>query len=89
MYWARGPSAEQKLEKYVGRLEAEGYILEERPLAEFHVDSALELYWFSDFRGIARLANTTHIYIDRDIGALYFLQGQNANVFYYTKDFID
>lgn len=89
MYWARGPSKEQKLEEYVRRLEAEGYILEERPLAEFHVDSALELYWFSDFRGIARLVNTTHICIDRDMGALYFLDGQNANVFYYTKDFLD
>ena len=92
MYWQYGQWEEKRLQKYIGRLEDEGYIIEECPLAEFHVDFVLELYWFSDFRGIARHVNATHIYIDREMGALYFLigvSGRNANVFYYNTGFID
>ena len=61
--WAE-QKAEQKLQDYIKRLEDEGYIIEERPLAEFHVDSVLEVYWFGDFRSIARQENVSYLYID-------------------------
>ena len=90
LYWASGQWAEKKLQGYIERLEDEGYIIEERPLTEFHVDGVVEVPWFSDFRSIARQKNVSYVYIDREIKALYFLSeppggGTEANVFYYKR----
>jgi hypothetical protein len=82
---------EMPLEWYIGMLEDEGYIIEERSLTEFRVDGALEVYWFSDFRSIARQENVTQMYIDQEMEALYFL-GQTpgglteANLYHYAGD---
>lgn len=80
-----------ELEWCIERLEDEGYIIEERPLTEFHVNSVLEVHWFSDFRGIAKQENVSYVYIDREMGALYFLSeplggGTEGNVFYYNRE---
>ena len=90
LYWQYEQWAEKRLQDYIGRLEDDGYIIEERPLTEFHVDSVIEVHWFSDFRSFARHVNATHIYIDREMGPLYFLSeppggGTEANVFYYKR----
>ena len=63
-------------------------------MTEFHVDGVVEAHWFSDFRSFARQENVSYMYIDREMGALYFLReplggGTEANVFYYNRDFID
>lgn len=42
--WTYGQWTEKKLQGYVQRLEDEGYIIEECPLTEFHVDSVLEVH---------------------------------------------
>ena len=81
---------EKKLERYIEMLEDEGYVIEERPLTEFHVDGVVEVHWFSDFRSFARQENVSHVYIDREMGTLYFLReptggGTEANVFYYKR----
>jgi len=88
LYWKSEQWAEQRLQEYIERLEDEGYIIEERPLTEFHVDSIIEVHWSSDFRGIARQENVSYVYLNREMGALYFLReppggGTEANVFYY------
>jgi len=88
LYWKTEQWAEQRLQEYIVRLEDEGYIIEERPLTEFHVDGVLEVHWFSDFRGIARQENVSYVYLDRKMGALYFLReplggGTEAVIFYY------
>ena len=90
LYWQYKQLAEQKLQDYIKRLEGEGYIVEERSLTGFHVDDVIEVYWFSDFRSIARQENVSYMYIDREMGALYFLReppggGTEANVFYYKR----
>jgi len=98
VYWLSGKLAqqkeqwaEQKLQEYIGRLKDDyDYIFEERSLTEFHKDDVLEVYWFSDFRSIARHVNASYIYVDREIQCLYFLSGvsgENANVFYYNRVF--
>lgn len=55
------------------------------------MDGVLEVYWFGDFPSIARQENVSHVYIDREMGALYFLSepywgGTEANVFYYDRE---
>jgi len=84
--WSSGP----KLEWCIERLEDEGYTIEERLLTEFHVDGVVEVPWFSDFRSFARQENVSYMYIDREMGALYFLReprggGTEANVYYYKR----
>jgi len=92
--WILVTSSTQKkpeLSWYVERLEEEGYVIEGRPLTEVHVDNVLEVHWFSDFRGIARQKNVSYVYIDREIGALYFLSETGGGerevfVFYYDRE---
>lgn len=87
-YWTYERWVEKKLEEYIQKLEDSGYIVEECPLAEFHVEGVLEVHWFSDFRGIARQENVSYVYVDQEMKTLYFLysptwDGTEAVIFYY------
>jgi len=78
---------EQKLQDYIGRLEDSGFTIEERALADFHVNGSVRIHFFGDFRSYAEQEGVNHIYYDRGIHALYFLRptgsGIEANIFYY------
>jgi hypothetical protein len=90
-------SSEQTLENlkgYSARLEDEGFIVEVKPLTEFHVGSTQDWYWFSDFRSFAKQEKVTHIYIDYEMKGLYYLTSVSptndstvAIIFYYNKLF--
>jgi hypothetical protein len=84
----------ENLKGYSARLEDDGFIVEVKPLTEFHVDATQDCYWFSDFRSFAKQEKVTHIYIDYGIKGLYYLtsvsptnNGTVANIFYYNKLF--
>lgn len=84
----------ENLKGYSARLEDDGFIVEAKPLTEFHADSTQDWYWFSDFRSFAKQEKVTHIYIDYEITALYYLTSVSpindstvAIIFYYNKLF--
>ena len=84
----------ENLKGYSARLEDDGFIVEAKPLTEFHADSTQDWYWFSDFRSFAKQEKVTHIYIDHEITALYYLTSVSptndskvAIIFYYNKLF--
>jgi len=89
--------SEQVLENikgYSARLEDDGFIVEVKPLSEFHADAEQEWQWFSDFRSFAKQQNVTHIYVDYGKNGLYYLTPVSpandeivANIFYYNKIF--
>ena len=87
LYWYSEQLAEQKLQDYIGRLEDLGFITEERSLASFDVDGVVRTHFFGDFRSFANQEGINHIYFDRRIHGLYFLNPVGdrveANVFYY------
>ena len=71
------------------RLEDDGFTIEERHLADFNVDWVVPIHFFGDFRSYAKQKGISHIYLDREIRALIFLQSTDneveANVFYYDE----
>jgi hypothetical protein len=82
----------ENLKGYSARLEDEGFIVEVKPLSEFHVDATQDWYWFGDFRSFAEKEKVTHIYIDYGIKGLYYLTRVSptndstvAIIFYYNK----
>jgi hypothetical protein len=84
----------ENLKGYSARLEDDGFIVEEKPLTEVHVDAKQEWYWFSDFRSYAKTENITVIYFDQGIKGLYYLTPVSptnssivAIIFYYNKIF--
>jgi hypothetical protein len=84
----------ENLKSYATRLEDNGFIVEPKPLSEFHVDTEQEWYEFSDFRSFAKQENVSTIYVDHGIKGLYYLtpispinDGLVANVFYYNRVF--
>jgi hypothetical protein len=84
----------ENLKGYSSRLEDDGFIVEAKPLTEFHVDATQDWYWFSDFRSFAKQEKVTHIYTDYEIKALYYLTRVSptndstvAIIFYYNKLF--
>jgi len=88
LYWYSEQLAEQKLQDYIKRLEDLGFTTEEHSLADFHADDVVRAPFFGDFRSYAKQQGINHIYFDRKIHALYFLNhitgdGVEANVFYY------
>jgi hypothetical protein len=87
LFWYSEQWAEQKLQDYIRRLKDEGFTTEEHSLADFHVDGVVKIHFFSDFRSFARQEGIDHIYFDRGIRGLYFLNPigdrVEANVFYY------
>lgn len=79
---------EQKLQDYIKRLEDLGFTIDEHSLADFHVDGVVRIHFFGDFRSYAKQEGINHIYSDRGIHALYFLNPiigdrVKANIFYY------
>ncbi len=79
--------AEEKLQDYITRLEDDGFTIEERHLADFNVDGVVPIHFFGDFRSFAKQEGISHIYLDREIRALFFLHSigneVEVNVFYY------
>jgi hypothetical protein len=73
LYWYSEQVAEQNLQKYIRRLEDEGFATEEHSLADFDVDGVVKIHFFGDFRSFAKQDDINHIYYDRGIHALYFL----------------
>jgi hypothetical protein len=91
--WYSEPALEN-LKGYSARLEDDGFIVEVKPLTEFHADAKQEWQWFSDFRSFAKQENVTHIYIDYGIKGLYYLTSASpandervASILYYNKLF--
>ena len=85
-YWYSEKVAEQKLEECIRKLNGEGgYIIEEHPLADFNVDHMRKERDFTDFHQDASTSGIDHIYYDKGIHVLYFLQGDGieATVFNY------
>ncbi len=80
-------SAEQRLQDYIRRLEDAGFTTEERSLRGLNVDDVMTIRLFGDFRSYASQRGIGHVYFDRGLGGLYFLnlmEGRlEANVFYY------
>ena len=94
VFWWYSEQILENLKGYSARLEDDGFIVEVKPLTEFHVDSTQDWYWFSDFRSFAKQEKVTHIYIDHEITALYYLTSVSptndstvAIIFYYNKLF--
>jgi len=87
LYWYSEQLAEQKLQDYIGRLRDEGFTVEEHSLSDFHVDGSVRIHFFGDFRSFAKQEDIDHIYFDRGIHGLYFLNPiggiVEAIVFYY------
>jgi len=87
LYWYSEQLAEQSLQDYIGRLTDEGFTIEEHSLADFHVDGSVGIHFFGDFRSYAKQEGIDHIYFDRGIHCLYFLNPigdrLEANIFYY------
>jgi hypothetical protein len=87
LYWDSENLAEEKLQDYIARLGDEGFTVEERRLADFSVDWVSPHHFFGDFRSYAKQKGISHIYLDREIRALFFLHSIDneveANVFYY------
>jgi len=87
LYWYSEQLAEQSLQDYIGRLTDEGFTIEEHSLADFHVDGSVGIHFFGDFRSYAKQEGIDHIYSDRGIHCLYFLNPigdrLEANIFYY------
>lgn len=87
LYWYSENLAEEKLQDYIARLEDVGFTVEERRLADFSVDWFVPIHFFGDFRSYAKQKGISHIYLDREIRALFFLHSIDneveANVFYY------
>ncbi|RLI19800.1 hypothetical protein DRO54_07670 [Candidatus Bathyarchaeota archaeon] len=79
--------AEQRLQDCIKRLKESGFIVEERSLSSFNVNSEFKWHYFSDFRKYALQENVKIIYFDRNMHALYFLlnstKGIEAEIFYY------
>ena len=73
LYWYSEQLAEQKLQDYIKRLEDLGFTTEEHSLADFHVDGVVGIHFFGDFRSFAQQEGIAHIYFDRGIHGLYFL----------------
>jgi len=87
LYWQFEQWAEQKLQDYIERLEDLGYTPDEYSLAVFHVDGVVGIHFFGDFRSYAKQEDIDHIYFDRGIHCLYFLNPigdrLEATIFYY------
>jgi len=87
LYWHSENLAEEKLQDYIMRLEDEGFAVEEGRLADFSVEWVVPIHFFGDFRSYAKQKGISHIYLDREIQALFFLHSIDneveANVFYY------
>jgi hypothetical protein len=87
LYWYSEQLAEQKLQDYIKRLEDLGFTTEEHSLADFHVDGVVGIHFFGDFRSFAQQEGIDHIYFDRGIHGLYFLNPigdrLEVNIFYY------
>jgi hypothetical protein len=87
LYWHSENLVEEKLQDYIQRLEDDGFTVEERHLIDFYVDGVVPIHFFGDFRSFAEQEDTSHIYFDREIRALFFLRSideeDEANVFYY------
>ena len=80
-------NAEENLQDYITRLEDEGFAVEEGRLADFNVDWVVPIHFLGDFRSYAKQKGISHIYLDKEICALFFLHSIDneveANVFYY------
>ena len=87
LYWHSENLAEEKLQDYITRLENEGFTVEERYMTDFNVDGVVPIHFFGDFRSFAEQEGVNHIYLDREMQALFFLHSIDneveANVFYY------
>jgi len=87
IYWYSEQWAEQRLQDYIRRLEDEDFTVEERSLADLHVDITVRIHFFGDFRSFAKQQGISHMYFDRGMHALYFLNPLGdrveANIFYY------
>jgi hypothetical protein len=85
--WHSENLAEEKLQDYITRLEDEGFTVEEHRLADFNVEWVVPIHFFGDFRSYAKQQGISHIYLDREIRALFFLHSVDneveAIVFYY------
>lgn len=87
IYWYSEQGAEQRLQVYTRRLEDEDFTVEERSLEDLHGDGTVRIHFFGDFRSFAKQQGISHIYFDRGMHALYFLNPigdrVEANIFYY------
>lgn len=85
-YWYSEKVAEEKLQECIRKLNREGgYIIEEHLLADFNIDHIRKEHDFTDFHQDASVSGINHIYYDKGIHVLYFLQGDGieATVFNY------
>ena len=87
LYWHSENLAEEKLQDYITRLKDDDFTVEERYLTDFNIDGVVPIHFFGDFHSFAKQEGISHIYLDREIRALFFLQSigneVEANVFYY------
>jgi hypothetical protein len=87
LYWHSQQLAEQRLQDYVKRLEDLGYTTEEHSL-DFHVNNVVTVHFFGDFLAYSQQEGIDHVYFDRNVHALYFLQSSTDGVvtiiFYYS-----
>jgi hypothetical protein len=87
LYWHSEDLAEEKLQDYITRLEDDGFTVEELYLTDFNVDGVVPIHFFGDFRSFAKQEGISHIYLDREVRALFFLHSignkVEASVFYY------
>ena len=87
LYWHSENLAEEKLQDYITRLKDDDFTVEERYLTDFNIDGVVPIHFFGDFHSFAKQEGISHIYLDREIRALFFLHSigneVEANVFYY------
>ena len=72
-YWYSEQRAEQKLQFYITKLEKR-FTVEEHSFSDFDVDNSVKEGLYNDFTLEADCEGIDHIYFDRKIHALYFLE---------------
>jgi hypothetical protein len=86
LYWHSENLAEEKLQDYITQLEEAGFTVEERYLKDLNVTGVVPIHFFGDFHSFAKQEGISHIYLDRETRALFFLHSigneVEANVFY-------
>ena len=79
LYWYSEQRAEQKLQFYITKLEKR-FTVKEDSLSDFDVDNSVKEGLYNDFTLEADCEGIGHIYFDRKIHALYFLEADGDRV---------